>query len=433
MTVLHMPIDKVTFDIGRILTDFRKAFWYFSCINGSPIISIHDQMLDAVDKLNNGQCFIVASHCGYIAKQLHPDADIRIANGPSHEWIRYDNTDFDTLFPRGYPCPVSDMWNTAGDEDWSDIRTIPVGEERNKGRWDWVLIYTFKALCWLYRVDYPDYMKAFEEGARQTDIPCLKPEQEAEMQILYDKVQKMNPLHWPCIVPTREFRYPKCHPEWKPVGAENDESVVVVAGAIPVSGRYGKDELDRVRKLWDDKLAAKDQTEEPKEQEEELLPRSEWHYRQLIREMRVGNPFRLSDPLPSVIGLNTDGYVKVVKDIRNNSFGGNSMFSHPMFDNTRFGNTVRFKKDAFRNLELQDDHHARGIKVPYKELLDCITFPLISPKNKHYWRARLVIAAPVHGAAQIAVQLLSRYGEGQWITIPCTTANVKSTIERVLN
>lgn len=215
MTESTMTIDRVKFDLSRILTDFNRTFWFFSCRNGSTIDSIDAQMKDAIDKLNNGQCFIVASHVGYIAKQLHPDADIRTANGPSHEWIHYGGTDFDTLFPSGYPCPVADMWNTDGSEDWSSIRTTPIGEERNKGRWDWVLIYTFKTLCWIYGVEYPSYMEAFEEGARQTDIPDLKPEQEAEMGDLYDRLQRMYPPR-PCTVGSKLFRYPKCHPEWTP-------------------------------------------------------------------------------------------------------------------------------------------------------------------------------------------------------------------------
>lgn len=443
MTELYMPVDKVKFDINRILTDFNRTFWYFTCANGSPIVSIDDQMNDAIDKLNNGQCFIVASHVGYIAKQLHPDADIRIANGPSHEWIHYDGTDFDTLFPSGYPCQVADMWNTDGDEDWSSIRTVPVGEERNKGRWDWVLIYTFKALCQIYGVKYPSYMGAFEEGARQTDIPGLRPQQEPEMKTLYDRFQAGYPIWDPCMVGTKRFRYPKCHPEWTAPGFQpaKVETVyepkrVFVTTGIPVATRYDKTEMDRVRKLWEDKLAGPTPETTPalepaQEDDTLLLLLNEWRYRELIRDMRNGNPYRNVESLQKT-GVATGDFVKVLKDITNQSFDGKNFFASGYVDHTAHASVPRYHAALLPNQVSREQFRKMDWKMMYQEHLDAITIPLTRPKGLLHWKARLVIGIPRIGKPQIAIQTLMIQPMEVWVTFPCTTSTVKDVCEFLL-
>lgn len=167
-------------------------------------------------------------------------------------------------------------------------------------------------------------------------------------------------------------------------------------------------------------------------EKEIMLPRAEWHFRQLIKAMRAGNPLRSSKPNERIHGIDVNAYVKVIKDITNQSFGNKDMFLHPGFDHQRHAPVVRFKVEGIRNQLTQKQFAKSGMKVPYREMLDCITIPLMYPKSMTFWKARLVIAVPLCGAPQIAIQALMTLPVQQWVTFPCTTGTVQEVINDIV-
>lgn len=211
-----MPTTAIKNELGLILSDFVKMFFIHSS-KERPISSFDTtkRLKEIVDELNDGLCFVVASHCGYVLRQRHPAGDIKIVTNKYHCWIELEGEPFDTLFPDGYPASVNEMWYPDCPDHWDLSPLIQeVGEEPNKGRWDWVLIYTFKSLCKTWNVEYPGYMKGYEAGARQTNIQCFPSEEGGE--------EKNIPLitsSWPkSTYVLRTFQLPKTHPNYKAPG-----------------------------------------------------------------------------------------------------------------------------------------------------------------------------------------------------------------------
>lgn len=163
------------------------------------------------------------------------------------------------------------------------------------------------------------------------------------------------------------------------------------------------------------------------------LPRSEWQFRELVGAMRVGNPLRsMETKVRRYPGGGVDSYIKVIKDITEQSFGGENLFEQPGINNHRNATTVRFKFGGVRNQLSASEVHRTGWKILYPEMMDCITIPLVRPKGKLFWAARLVIACHQHLRPQISVQLLQTAGESHWVTIPCNTGNVRKTINEMV-
>lgn len=165
---------------------------------------------------------------------------------------------------------------------------------------------------------------------------------------------------------------------------------------------------------------------------EVILPRSEWQFRELIAAIRSGNPLRGMDTKVKRYPWGTDSYIKVIKDITEQSFGGENLFEQPGIDNNRNAATVRFKFSGIRNHLTASEVHNLGWKILYPEMMDCITIPLVRPKGKLFWAARLVIACHQYLAPQISVQLLQTDGGSHWVTIPCNTGNVRKTINEMV-
>lgn len=125
-------------------------------------------------------------------------------------------------------------------------------------------------------------------------------------------------------------------------------------------------------------------------------------------------------------------YIKLLKDISHQSFNGVSIFHSPLVNNNPSAPSVQYKEGAFRNLCSPVKWRKQvPYKVQYSEVISGITIPLHCKHTDLYTKARLVISVPMYGSYQISVQLfLNKMHE--WISIPCTTSNVRDTIIGIL-
>lgn len=63
----------------------------------------------AVEHLNQGYCYHVATIAQHILKERH-QIDVEMYSNAFHAYIRYEGRDYDTLYPHGYPLEAGEVW-----------------------------------------------------------------------------------------------------------------------------------------------------------------------------------------------------------------------------------------------------------------------------------------------------------------------------------
>lgn len=145
-------------ELGVILSDYAMMFNFFE---------EYETLEEALFEMNGGQCAVVASVCAYIARTKYGFKDLVIRNHSLHVWIGQGKLDYDTLYPEGYPQPVTKEWLLKELGESEAVYEVPAGEEKNKGYWDWGYICLFKVMCARWGIPEPSYINSFEEGAHR--------------------------------------------------------------------------------------------------------------------------------------------------------------------------------------------------------------------------------------------------------------------------
>lgn len=141
-------------EIGLVLTDFVKVYNHFE----KPA-----SVEEGLYIMNGGWCGVVASMCAYVAKARFNIEDINICSNALHIYIGYKGKDYDTLYPGGYNATKEWLLKEVGESD--RVSCDPVGEEVNKGYYDWGFVYIFKAMSERWGVPLPSYFSRYEAGA----------------------------------------------------------------------------------------------------------------------------------------------------------------------------------------------------------------------------------------------------------------------------
>lgn len=160
-------------------------------------------------------------------------------------------------------------------------------------------------------------------------------------------------------------------------------------------------EIARVRKLWHSKLSQQKVTIVPK------VNIAEESFKELMKDQ------------PG-IDFNKAGLVKILKDMRHQSFGGKNIFEHPMIDQTR---QVHYQELGLKNPSVAP-YQAEvwgADDVEYEPWLDLFTIDLVTPMWSVGSRARIAIGqVPFTDDYVIGVQFFVDLNQS-WVFVPSRT------------
>lgn len=88
-----------TIIISKVLTEFVQAY-----------VNIRNvQHHKAVQFLNSGHCYVVATMAQYVLKERY-DIKVNLMSHCHHSFIEYEGRHYDTIFPTGYPLDIAKVW-----------------------------------------------------------------------------------------------------------------------------------------------------------------------------------------------------------------------------------------------------------------------------------------------------------------------------------
>lgn len=168
------------------------------------------------------------------------------------------------------------------------------------------------------------------------------------------------------------------------------------------------EEIARVRELWYSKLSQQKVTIVSK------VSIAEQSFKELMKDQ------------PGV-EFNKSGLIKILKDMRHQSFGGKNIFEHPMIDQTR---QVHYQELALKN-PVTPPYHTDPTwwdHGSYEPWLDLFTIDLVTPKWSVGSRARIAIGqVPFTDDYVIGVQFFVDLNQS-WVFVPSRTMCIMDLI-----
>lgn len=184
--------EKIAFVLGDLVEVFK-------------VIQMEPDTPTTVVNLNTGWCGMVATIAGYILKEKYGVKDLEVCSHPIHIFLGYEGVYYDTIFPFGYQSDILKLWGLKENDLPEMICACPVGEEPNKGRWDWEFITLAKTMYRRHDVPPPSYFDNWikETETRTTTDLCRK--QKSAMEKRYQVVG---------FLPMTQLKNVKDHPSF---------------------------------------------------------------------------------------------------------------------------------------------------------------------------------------------------------------------------
>lgn len=129
------------------------------------------------------------------------------------------------------------------------------------------------------------------------------------------------------------------------------------------------------------------------------------------------------------VEFNKTGLIKILKDMRHQSFGGKNIFDHPMVDQTRQVHYQELKLKNPISLEQHQEITGNHWDMPYYEpWLDLFTIDLVPPKWSVGSRARIAIGqVPFTDEYVVGVQFFVDLNQS-WTFVPSRTMAIMDLI-----
>lgn len=182
--------DKIAFVLGDLIEVFK-------------VIQMEPDTQTTVNTLNSGWCGMVATIAGYILKEKYGVKDLTVCSHPIHIFLGHEGRYYDTIFPFGYQSDILELWGLKEHQLKASICSCPVGEEPNKGWWDWEFIALASAMYKRHKVNPPSH---FANWIKETEDRTTTPSSLKQKAAMDERLKVVK------FLPATQFKNIKDHP-----------------------------------------------------------------------------------------------------------------------------------------------------------------------------------------------------------------------------